>query len=135
MTITNRRPKIAVLQPAAADDGIVIPPFPKRSLPKDMEGDWIGIINYMASRSLWAPEKASLIEAYLVNVHIMRTAKQAMDEAGGPVDADGKPHPSSPIIARHSSAASKIASQCGIGKVTTIEEPSRFEKKKSAWEA
>jgi hypothetical protein len=132
VTITNKRTGIATLAGTSKIDRLKIPAFPSRTLPESMQPDWKGIITYMHDRGLWAPEKASLVEGYLINLHAMRSAKTAMDEAGGPIGEEG-PHPASPIIARHSAAAAKIAALIGIGKAG--QEQQAVEAPKSLWKA
>lgn len=90
-----------------------IPPMPA-NLPKSYEPEWRGIIEHLQAHDAWVPEKASVVEIYLLNVKAVREAQLMMDLSGG-ILAGGKVHPSSAIIARHTGTATKLAAALGLG--------------------
>jgi len=114
-----------------------IPPVPK-SLGPAYKTEWQGIIKHLQDHDAWLPQKTSLIEAYLFNLMAMRQAQQVMADDGGIITPDGKPHPASAIISRHSGYVTKLAGQLGLGlenlKPNKPAQPSK-PKTKSTWTA
>ena len=89
-------------------------------LPAEMQGDWESLVRHLRAMDMWVPEKASVAENYLLNMHAMRQAYTAMQRDGGPIGDDGKAHQASGVIARHSAAAQTCAIFLGLGKDTYV---------------
>ena len=91
-----------------------VPPLPS-SLPASFKAEWQALVRHMQSLDSWVPQKAGLVESYLINLQAVRDA-QAIMQADGGILAGGRPHPASPIIVRHTATLNKLAEQLGLGK-------------------
>ena len=121
MPISNTKSgsKLTSLEGTAAATPETYPDLPA-ILPKEMQGDWESLIRHLRAMNMWVPEKASVAENYLLNMHAMRQAYTAMQRDGGPIGEDGRAHQASGVIARHSAAAQKCAIFLGLGKDTYV---------------
>ena len=134
---TSKRSQIKAVQtksqPKKAER---VPPLPK-TLDPSYRAEWAAIIRHMRDNDAWVPQKASMVETYLVNLQAMRDAQDRMQADGGVITPDGKVHPASAAIARHSGFLTKLGPQLGLGRDNLIANPNRptTKAKASAWGA
>ncbi len=133
MTITNRPSPLSIVPPASPAGAERITPLPA-SLPKSLRSEWLSVVERLTGEGKWNAQRAALLEAYFVNLTIIRDAASALRVAGtfGP---DGRPNPASAIVARHSPVLAKLATSLGlvVGDAVTPEVPTTS--KGSAWTA
>ena len=115
---TTKSPsKLAAIRSTKDNPPEIFPDLPA-TLPIMMEPIWQDIIRHMRGLNMWVPEKSSVLEQYLLNLHTVRQAYERMQADGGPITLDGKPHPSSQIIGRHTATSLKCCLLLGLGKET-----------------
>ncbi len=133
---TSKRSQITAVQTKSAPKKAErIPPLPK-TLDPAYKTEWQGIIRHLMAQDAWLPQKASMVEVYLVNLQAMRQAQDRMTADGGVITADGKMHPSSQVIARHSGFLTKLGPQLGLGRENLIAAPAtKPTAAKSTWSA
>ena len=133
MTISNRPSQLSIVPPASPATAGRSTPLPA-SLPKSLTTEWKAAVERLTGEGKWNGQRAALLEAYFVNLTIIRDAASALRVAGtfGP---DGRPNPASAIVARHSPVLAKLATSLGlvVGDVVTPEVPASA--KGSAWTA
>ena len=117
---TSKRSQLTAVQAKseakAANRTLSLP----KSLDSTMRAEWTAIIKYMKAADAWHPQKASMLETYLVNLQAMRQAQDRMTADGGVIMPDGKVHPASAAIARHSGFLTKLGPQLGLGRDNLI---------------
>ena len=114
---------------SAATSAVTHPPLP-RTLRPELQGEWERLIDHQIALGFWAEPKAPLIEQYLMNLTIVRDAQAQLAEDG--LLIDGKAHPASAIIARHSITAAKLASMLHLAKELKVS--AKAESKTSEWD-
>ncbi|WP_433988657.1 hypothetical protein SuNHUV7_22360 (plasmid) [Pseudoseohaeicola sp. NH-UV-7] len=114
--ITSEKSQLTAIQ-TKPDQGRSkpLPPLPK-SLRKEYAAEWKSMIQHLRNIDAWVPQKAGIVETYFLNLMAVRDAQAAMTASGGIVMPDGRIHPSSAIIARHSATVNKLGEQLGLGK-------------------
>ncbi len=135
--ITADKSGLAAVQNQSAEPAPFEVPVMPESLSPAYWAEWNGLIRHLHRQEAWTPEKASIVEAYIINLAAIRSAQVRMDLDGGPIGPDGKAHPSSAIIVRHSGALNKLGEQLGLGKGKLL--PVKTDKPQkpgnSAWQA
>ena len=84
------------------------------SLPHAYKHEWQALVTHMRANDIWVPQKAGLIEAYLMNLKAVREAEAFMQEHGVIMDG-GKPNPASAVLVRHTATLNKLAEQPVVG--------------------
>ncbi len=107
--------KLSAISGNASQTILKAPPLPK-SLPAHYKREWQALIRHLMGQNAWLPEKASVVEIFLLNVRLIRDAQERMDADGGLITPEGKTHPGSALIARHTGTATKLAAALGLGK-------------------
>lgn len=138
--LTNEPTKIAAISDKVAPmRPEPMPPLPK-SLPASLRGEWRKLIQHLRDAGIWVPQRAGMVEAYLLNLTAIREAQAVMTRDGG-ILATGKVHPASAIISRHSGVLTKLGAQMGLGSPKASDMPNATKpatapaKAKKAWTA
>ncbi len=133
---TNKASQLKAVQTeTASSKSVSIPPLPK-SLPTSYKAEWRALVQHMRDNDIWVPQKAGLVETYLMNLRAIREAEAFM-QAQGTIMKDGKQNPASAVLVRHSATLNKLAEQLalGRGKVTPTAQTTTAKPAKSTWSA
>ncbi|WP_209599400.1 P27 family phage terminase small subunit [Ruegeria sp. HKCCSP351] len=113
---TSEKSQLTAIQNQTAETVPFEVPIMPESLNPAYWAEWDGLIRHLHRQEAWTPEKASVVETYIINLAAIRSAQMRMTLDGGPIGPDGKQHPASAIIVRHSGALNKLGEQLGLGK-------------------
>ncbi len=113
---TSEKSQLTAIQNQTAETAPFETPIMPESLNPAYWAEWDGLIRHLHRQEAWTPEKASVVETYIINLAAIRSAQMRMTLDGGPIGPDGKQHPASAIIVRHSGALNKLGEQLGLGK-------------------
>ncbi len=135
--ITADKSKLTAIQEQSEQIAPFEVPTPPASINPCMWAEWESLIRYLHSQDAWIPEKASVVEIYCINLEALRSAQTRMVLDGGPITAEGKQHPSSMVVARHTGTLTKLAGLLGLGKdrLAAIETDKPQKPGNSAWQA
>ena len=112
---TAKKSRLTAIQPKPdANTRIGIPVMPN-TLPSSYRAEWRALVSHMRENEIWVPQKAGLVEAFLMNLSAVREAEAYM-QAHGVIMADGKQNPASAVLVRHTATLNKLAEQLALGK-------------------